>query len=175
MNDETQMSQQEVDEYWMNYALDLADKAQGIGEVPVGAVIITQGEDGGKGELIGEGFNQPISQHDATAHAEVNAVRAACKQLNNYRLPNTTLYVTLEPCAMCAGAIVHSRISRVVIATQEPRAGAAGSVLNVLQNEQLNHRCEVEFGIRQEQSSNMLKAFFKTRRDENKAQKKLEK
>ena len=101
----------------------------------------------------------------------MNAIRAACRYLKNYRLPNTTLYVTLEPCAMCAGAIIHSRISRVVVATQEPRAGAGGSVFNVLENEQLNHRCDVSFGLMQEESSKMLKAFFKERRNKNKTQK----
>ena len=150
--------QLEVDRKWMAYAFELAKHAESIGEVPVGAVLVSDGK------VIGEGFNSPISQNDATAHAEVNAIRNACLNQSNYRLPNTTLYVTLEPCAMCAGAIIHSRVSRVVIAATEPRAGAAGSALNVLDNEKLNHRCEVEFGLMQEKSSAMLKAFFKSRR-----------
>jgi len=146
------------DEKWMKRAFELAKKAESIGEVPVGAVLVSENT------IIGEGYNSPISTSDATAHAEINAIRNACASESNYRLPKTTLYVTLEPCAMCAGAIVHSRIDRVVIAAKEPRAGAAGSVLNILQNEQLNHRCEVETGLMQEQSSSMLKAFFKSRR-----------
>jgi len=149
------------DEKWMQRAFELARQAESIGEVPVGAVLVSDNQ------IIGEGYNAPISTSDATAHAEINAIRNACAAESNYRLPNATLYVTLEPCAMCAGAIVHSRIERVVIATKEPRAGAAGSVLNVLQNEQLNHRCAVEVGLMQEQSASMLKAFFKSRRKKN--------
>lgn len=146
------------DDIWMERALELADMAQKLGEVPVGAVLVQDGK------LIAEAHNKPISSNDATAHAEIVAIRQACATQKNYRLPNTTLYVTLEPCAMCAGALVHSRVERIVIATQEPRAGAAGSVLNVLQHEQLNHRCTVEFGLMQEQSATMLKAFFRARR-----------
>lgn len=153
------------DEHWMEYALNLARQGQELGEVPVGAVLIENNADESSETVIAQGFNQPISQQDPTAHAEINAIRAACKSVNNYRLPNTTLYVTLEPCAMCAGAIIHSRISRVVIATTEPRAGAAGSVLNVLENDELNHRCKVHVGIMQKESSDMLKAFFRSRRN----------
>ena len=116
------------------------------------------------GKIIGEGSNAPISSNDASAHAEINAIRAACQSKKNYRLPNTQLYVTLEPCAMCAGALIHARIERVLIGAAEPRAGAAGPALNVLQNEKLNHRCDVEFGLMAEQSAIMLKAFFKSRR-----------
>lgn len=148
----------DVDRHWMQRAFALAEKAQGHDEVPVGAVLV-QG-----GELLGEGANAPISQRDPTAHAEINAIRAACKKQGNYRLPNSTLYVTLEPCAMCAGAIVHARIERVVIAASEPRAGAAGSVLNVLQHEQLNHRCDVEFGLMRDESATLLRTFFSARR-----------
>lgn len=146
------------DEYWMARALQLAELAAENGEVPVGAVLVRGGE------LLGEGHNSPISNHDASAHAEIQAIRAACRVEQNYRLPNTTLYVSLEPCAMCAGALIHARIERVVIAAKEPRAGAAGSVLNVLQNDCLNHHCEVEFGLLAEQSSSMLKKFFRDRR-----------
>ena len=146
------------DRIWMARALELADMAQQLGEVPVGAVLVQDGK------LIAEAHNKPILSNDATAHAEIVAIRQACAVHNNYRLPNTTLYVTLEPCAMCAGALVHARVERVVIATHEPRAGAAGSVLNVLQHEQLNHRCSVEFGLMQEHSAAMLKAFFRARR-----------
>lgn len=142
----------------MQRALALAKQARDKGEIPVGAVIVKDKQ------LIGEGFNTPISQHDASAHAEIQAIRQACMHVENYRLPATTMYVTLEPCTMCAGAIVHARIERVVIAAKEPRAGAAGSLLNVLQNEHLNHRCETEFGLGAETSSNLLKTFFKARR-----------
>lgn len=142
----------------MAHALRLAQKAQQLGEVPVGAVLVEGGE------VIAEGFNAPITNCDATAHAEIQTIRSACERKSNYRLPDTTLYVSLEPCAMCAGAIVHSRIKRVVIATPEPRAGAAGSVLNVLSNEKLNHQCIVEYGLMQSESSELLKSFFKSRR-----------
>ena len=114
------------DQKWMARALELARSAADVGEVPVGAVIVSD-----QGELLGEAHNSPISSNDATAHAEVLAIRAACARANNYRLPNATLYVTLEPCSMCAGALVHSRVGRVVIAAKEPRAGAAGSVMNL--------------------------------------------
>jgi tRNA(adenine34) deaminase len=146
------------DQKWMGRALELAQAAAAIGEVPVGAVLV-RGND-----IIAEAHNAPISNNDACAHAEILVIRAACQAEKNYRLPNTTLYVSLEPCAMCAGALVHARVSRIVIATKEPRAGAGGSVLNVLQHDQLNHRCDVEFGLMQQQSEAMLKAFFRARR-----------
>lgn len=146
------------DHHWMTRALVLAEAAAAIGEVPVGAVLVRDDT------VIGEAHNAPIVNNDACAHAEVLAIRAACEREQNYRLPNTTLYVSLEPCAMCAGALVHARVGRIVIAAREPRAGAGGSVLNVLQHEQLNHRCDVEFGLMEEQSASMLKAFFRARR-----------
>lgn len=146
------------DSKWMARALELAKSAAEVGEVPVGAVIVENGE------LLGEAHNSPISSNDATAHAEVLAIRAACAMVENYRLPNATLYVTLEPCSMCAGALVHSRVGRVVIAAKEPRAGAAGSVMNIVQHDQLNHRCEVEFGLMADESAALLKLFFKARR-----------
>lgn len=142
----------------MQRALRLAERAEQREEVPVGAVIVLDDQ------VIGEGFNAPIGSNDATAHAEINAIRAACENQHNYRLPNSTLYVTLEPCAMCAGAIVHARINRVVIAAKEPRAGAAGSSLNILNNDKLNHRCELTFGLCEDASATMLKTFFKNRR-----------
>lgn len=148
----------DVDRHWMQRAFELAKRAQTHGEVPVGAVIV-QGD-----EVLGEGSNSPISGHDPSAHAEINAIRAACQKQGNYRLPNSTLYVTLEPCAMCAGAIIHARVERVVIAAREPRAGAAGSVLNVLQHDQLNHRCQVEFGLMRDESAALLRTFFAARR-----------
>lgn len=143
---------------FMQQALSLANRAEEQGEVPVGAVLVRDGK------VIGEGFNSPISNQDSTAHAEIQAIRTANESQNNYRLPHSTLYVTLEPCAMCAGAIVHARIERIVIAAREPRAGAAGSVLNILEHEQLNHRCSVEFGLCEEESASMLRKFFKQRR-----------
>jgi tRNA(adenine34) deaminase len=146
------------DQKWMARALELAAAAAAIGEVPVGAVIVSDSN------IIGEAHNAPICNNDACAHAEVLAIRSACEAEQNYRLPNSTMYVTLEPCAMCAGALVHARVERVVIAAREPRAGAGGSVLNVLQHPQLNHRCEVEFGLMQQQSADMLKGFFRARR-----------
>jgi tRNA(adenine34) deaminase len=146
------------DHYWMQQAFELAKHAQQQGEVPIGAVIVANGE------LIAEGWNQPISQCDPTAHAEVVALRAAAKQLNNYRMPGTTLYVTLEPCAMCAGAIIQARIQRLVYATSDPRAGAAGTIFNVLQSPHLNHRVECEHGIMAEACSQLLKDFFQQRR-----------
>ena len=143
---------------WMQYALSLASKASELGEVPVGAVLIRDNK------IIGEGYNAPISNVDATAHAEIQTIRAACVTENNYRLPGSTLYVTLEPCSMCAGAIIHARIERVVISTKEPRAGAAGSVFNILENNQLNHCCAVQFGLCEQESAAMLRGFFKERR-----------
>ena len=152
------MLDQSNDEKWMARALQLAEIAADMGEVPVGAVIVENDT------MLAEAHNSPILTHDATAHAEIRVIRAACAEVENYRLPNATLYVTLEPCSMCAGAIVHARLARVVIAAKEPRAGAAGSVLNILQHEQLNHRCSVDFGLFEQQSSEMLKRFFKSRR-----------
>ena len=146
------------DLYFMQRAMELAKIGGSQQEVPVGAVLVENQK------IIAEGYNAPISNSDATAHAEIQAIRAACIVKKNYRLPQTTFYLTLEPCAMCAGAIVHSRIKRIIIAAKEPRAGAAGSVINILQNPKLNHQCEVEFGLLAEQSSEMLKYFFKSRR-----------
>lgn len=147
-----------ADERWMQRALELARVAGKQNEVPVGAVLIRDDK------VLGEGSNTPISQHDTTAHAEIQAIRQACSKVDNYRLPESTFYLTLEPCPMCAGAIIHARVQRVVIAAAEPRAGAAGSVLNILNNERLNHRCEVEFGLLQAYSARLLKDFFAVRR-----------
>jgi len=151
----------EVDSGYMIRALELARQAEQCGEVPVGALIVKNDK------VIGEGFNAPITSNDPSAHAEIQAIRAACQQQGNYRLPNSVLYVTLEPCSMCAGAIVHARIERVVIAAHEPRAGAAGSVLNVLQHDDLNHSCELEFGLMEQQSAELLRRFFRARRENN--------
>ncbi len=148
----------EFDHHCMQRAFELAAIAEEKGEVPVGAVLAVDGE------VIAEGFNQPILNHDPTAHAEVVALRAAGQKVENYRLVDTTLYVTLEPCAMCAMAMVHARVSRVVFATTDPRTGAAGSVLNILQNPSFNHQCVVESGLLQVECSEQLKRFFRNRR-----------
>ncbi|OOZ39086.1 tRNA-specific adenosine deaminase [Solemya pervernicosa gill symbiont] len=152
------MADEERDIEWMSRALALARRAEAEGEVPVGAVVVQNDE------VIGEGWNLTIAGHDPTAHAEIQALRAAAQQQQNYRLPGTTLYVTLEPCPMCAGAMVHARVARVVFAATDPRTGAAGSICNLLQDENLNHRCEVVGGVMAEQSSEMLRAFFRARR-----------
>lgn len=148
----------ENDKRWMQYALNLATQAQSQGEVPVGAVLIKDKK------LIGEGFNRSISTNDPTAHAEILALRMACQHEKNYRLPNTTLYVTLEPCIMCAGAIIHSRIERVVFASKEPKTGAAGSCFDIFNTQQLNHYVHSEHGLLAEQSTALLQDFFKSRR-----------
>ena len=146
------------DRYWMAQALDLAQQAAAAGEVPVGAVLV-------RGEaLIGAGWNQPIGACDPTAHAEVLALRAAAARVGNYRLVDSTLYVTLEPCPMCAGALVQARVARVVFGAVDPRAGAAGTVFNVLQSARLNHRAEVTGGVLAEGCGTLLRDFFRTRR-----------
>lgn len=145
-------------ERFMRRALELARKGEQAGEVPVGCVIVKDGE------IIGEGFNHPISAHDPTAHAEIGAMRQAAEQLGNYRLVDTTLYVTLEPCTMCAGAMVHARVKRLVFGAREPRTGACGSVYDVVRDERLNHRLEVTEGVLAEDSSAMLREFFRHRR-----------
>ncbi|AOE50286.1 tRNA adenosine(34) deaminase TadA [Kangiella sediminilitoris] len=149
----------ELDEHFMQRAFELAETAKEKGEVPVGAVLVK--DDG----IIAEGFNQPILSNDPTAHAEIMAIREAGKVLENYRLVDTTLYVTLEPCAMCAMALVHARVSRVIYATEDPRTGAGGSVLNILDNQSFNHRCDVVSGLLKEQCSTQLKTFFKAKRN----------
>ncbi|MBC9130003.1 tRNA adenosine(34) deaminase TadA [Frischella sp. Ac13] len=154
------------DEYWMQYALTLARKAEAHGEVPVGAVIVLGNN------IIGEGWNQPILNHNPTAHAEIVAIEQAASYLKNYRLLDTTLYITLEPCAMCAGAIIHSRINRVVFGATDFKTGAAGSFMNILDHPGINHRPEIKSGILAVESAQLLSDFFKRRRFEIK-QKKL--
>ena len=146
------------DDYWMRRALDLAERARSEGEVPVGAVLVMDDD------CIGEGWNRPISAHDPTAHAEIAALRAGAAHMGNYRLPGATLYVTLEPCAMCAGAIILARLKRLVYAAADPRAGAAGSVFNILQSSQLNHRVELASGILEQEAAMLLQTFFRERR-----------
>ncbi len=146
------------DEAFMALALDQARLAWAAGEVPVGAVVVRDGE------VIAAGFNQPIGSHDPTAHAEIVALRAAAGKLGNYRLPGCELFVTLEPCAMCSGAMMHARLARIVYAAQDPKTGVCGSVLDLFQHGQLNHQTEVVGGVLADQSSAMLKAFFAERR-----------
>ena len=146
------------DKRWMQHALTLAKKAEAAGEVPVGAVIVKNGE------LIAEGWNQPISSHDATAHAEVMALRSAGKKLDNYRLVDTELFVTLEPCPMCVGAMLHARVKRVVFAASDPKTGALGGAYDLLETAAHNHVFEVESGVLAGEASDLLKAFFKSRR-----------
>lgn len=146
------------DEGFMREALALAEQGAALGEVPVGAVLVLDGE------VIGRGFNCPISRHDPSAHAEMVAIRDAALRLQNYRLPGSTLYVTLEPCSMCAGLIVHSRIQRVVYGTTEPKAGVAVSRGQFFDQAFLNHRVLVEGGLLAEQCSEMLSQFFRQRR-----------
>ena len=149
----------EEDERFMRRALQLAQHAADAHEeVPVGAVLVTNGE------IVGEGWNQSISQHDPSAHAEICALREAGKRLHNYRLPAATLYVTLEPCVMCAGAIVHARVARVVYAADDPKTGAAGSVFDTLISDRHNHRVQVEKGLCATESAQLLRLFFKQRR-----------
>lgn len=142
----------------MSLALSLAERGASQGEVPVGAVLVADGK------VLGEGFNCPIANHDPSAHAEMVAIRQAAARLNNYRLPGTTLYVTLEPCSMCAGLIVHARIGRLVFATREPRAGAVVSQMRFFELPQLNHQVQVEEGLLAEQAAGLLKRFFQARR-----------
>ena len=152
------MQTNEVHHYWMQKALDLAKKAEAEGEVPVGAILVKDGE------IVGQGYNHPIGAHDPSAHAEIMALRQAGQKLENYRLVDTTLYVTLEPCAMCAMAMVHARVKRLVFATKEPRTGASGSLYQLLQHQGHNHQIEVIEGVMQAESAQILKSFFKARR-----------
>ena len=146
------------DERFMRRSLELAGQAGEDGEVPVGAVLVLDGR------VVGEGRNRMIEAADPTAHAEIEALRAACGSAGNYRLPGAELFVTLEPCAMCAGALVLARVARVVFSANDPRSGAAGSVFNILQNTALNHRCEVQSGLLEEESAELLRTFFQDRR-----------
>ncbi len=146
------------DSIFMTRAQELAREAERAGEVPVGAVIVKDAA------IVGEGWNRPISTNDPTAHAEIVAMRAAAQNLGTYRLLDTTLYVTLEPCPMCAGAMVHARVKRLVYAASDPRAGAAGTIFNIVQHPSLNHRVECESGLMADECSTMLRAFFQGRR-----------
>lgn len=143
----------------MQRALELAEAAARAGEVPVGAVLVAP-----DGTVLGAAGNAPIGQNDPSAHAEMLALREAARRVSNYRLPGTTLYVTLEPCPMCAGAIVHARVARLVFAAADPKTGACGSVFDLVRSERLNHRVTVESGLLERESAALLKAFFAARR-----------
>ncbi len=150
-----------IDKLWMQKSLNLARHAEALGEVPVGAVLVLDNE------CIGEGWNQPITSRDPSSHAEIVALRQAARKADNYRLPETTLYVTLEPCPMCAGALVHARVQRVVFGTTDPKSGASGSVFNILNSDRLNHRIDITHGILQDECGHLLQTFFKQKRRGN--------
>ena len=152
------MSWSEQDEKYMRAALAEAKVAASVGEVPVGAVLVRNDK------IIGRGLNRPVQDNDPTAHAEIVALRAAAQDVGNYRLPDTTLYVTLEPCIMCVGAMLHARVRRLVFGAYDARAGAAGSVVDLCDHRQLNHRMEVNGGLMEEGCAGLLAKFFETRR-----------
>jgi len=152
------------DEIFMRAALELAREAENLGEVPVGAVVVKDGE------IVGRGFNAPISHRDPSAHAEMMALRDAAQQLGNYRLAGCELFVTLEPCLMCAGAIMHARIARVVYGASDPKTGVCGSVLDVFAEQRLNHHAEVTGGVLAEECGAMLSNFFAVRRRQQRPQ-----
>jgi len=152
------MTPEARDAAYMRRALELARHAEEAGEVPVGALVVLNDE------IIGEGWNQPIVTHDPTAHAEIVALRAAAVRTKNYRIPEAVLYVTLEPCAMCAGAMVHARMARVVYGAADPKSGAAGSVFNLLESSTLNHRAQITRGMLAQECGEMLRNFFAARR-----------
>jgi tRNA(adenine34) deaminase len=155
---ETKTHQQVLDGVYLKLAIDQARNAQTLGEVPVGAVIIHEGK------VLSTGYNQPIGNSDPTAHAEIQAIRAAAALLGNYRLPECTLYVTLEPCVMCSGAIMHARMKRVVFGANDPKTGACGSIVNLFAERKLNHHTQVEGGVLEEDCAFLLKEFFAQRR-----------
>ncbi len=147
-----------ADEHFMQQALELAHEAGAAGEVPVGAVVVSEGE------IVGRGFNRPISGHDPTAHAEVRALRDAAARLGNYRLSGCDLYVTIEPCAMCAGAILHARLRRVVYGAADPQPGACGSIVDLVAERRLNHHTQVLGGVLAARCGELISGFFATRR-----------
>ncbi|OWF65419.1 tRNA adenosine(34) deaminase TadA [Polynucleobacter hirudinilacicola] len=152
------MNQAELDRQFMEQALEQAQLAAIAGEVPVGAVIVRNGA------VLSKAFNKPITNHDPSAHAEMLALRQAALSEENYRLPGTTLYVTLEPCTMCAGAMLHARVDRIVYGAADPKTGAAGSVLDVFSSKQINHQTVIEGGMMGEECGQLLRDFFKERR-----------
>ena len=147
-----------ADERYMQMALRLAARAAELGEVPVGAVLVLNGE------AVGHGYNRPVSAHDPTAHAEIEALRQAAQRLGNYRLPGTALYVTLEPCVMCVGALMHARVARVVFGASDPKTGACGSVVDLFGEPRLNHHAQVSSGVLGEACAALLRQFFAWRR-----------
>ncbi len=149
----------EKDLIFMKRALELAQRAAKVEEVPVGAVVVSP-----EGKILGEGFNQPVHLKDPSAHAEILALREAAQKLGNYRLLGCTIYVTLEPCPMCAGALVYARLKRLVFGAHDPKSGACGSLYNLVQDPRLNHRLEVESGLLAEEAALLLRDFFRTRR-----------
>ena len=158
------MTQNEKDQYWMRQAMELAKNAQEIGEIPVGALLVKEDK------LVAEGWNQSINLHDPTAHAEMVALRASGHIIENYRLLNTTLYVTLEPCFMCAGAMIHARIGRLVYGAHDYKTGACGSLIDLIGHSGMNHQIEVVSGVLADECSSMLSAFFKMRREQKKTE-----
>lgn len=146
------------DAFWMQQAIDLARHAAAIGEVPVGAIVVAEDE------AVAQGWNQSISTNDPTAHAEIVALRNAAEYFKNYRLPDVTVYVTLEPCAMCAGAMIHARINHLVYAATDPKAGAVDSIFTITQCDALNHQVNCRRGVLKNEASTLLKEFFQTRR-----------
>jgi tRNA(adenine34) deaminase len=152
------LSNDRTDDEFMAAALELAREARERGEVPVGAVLVMDGE------ILGRGFNQPVSRNDPTAHAEIVALREAGREAGNYRLPGSTMYVTIEPCQMCVGAMVHARVARVVYGTPEPKAGAIESAMRAHEHPSLNHRLEVTGRVMEEECREVIQAFFKERR-----------
>jgi len=152
-------SRPDTDERWMRHALQLARRAEAEGEVPVGAVLVRDDE------LVGEGWNRPVGESDPTAHAEIRALRQAGAALGNYRLVATTLYVTMEPCPMCAGALVHARVARLVYGAPDPRIGAAGTVFDIVRAPEVNHRLDVFAGVLQDECRDLLQRFFRARRN----------
>lgn len=157
------LSFSEQDKYFMHYALQLADQAEKLGEIPVGAVIVNQ-----HGEIIGEGFNFTISSNDPTAHAEIQAIRMAAEKVQNYRLTDCTLYVTLEPCPMCAGAILHSRLTRLVFGAMDYKTGAIGSRYHLFEDYKMNHFIDIRGGILMDECRYKISNFFSQRRAEKK-------
>ena len=147
-----------ADHAFMGVAMQLAAQASSAGEVPVGAIVVSEGQ------IIGRGFNAPISRHDPTAHAEIQALRQAAHQVGNYRLVGCSLFVTLEPCVMCAGAIMHARIARLVFGAADPKTGACGSIVNLFSEPRLNHHAIVQGGLRDAECGAMLSSFFRERR-----------
>ncbi len=156
------MCETKTDEYWMQKALQLAARAEAEDEVPVGALIVMDNQ------LVAAGWNQPIQSHDPSAHAEMQAIRQAGKALNNYRLIDTTLYVTLEPCSMCVGAMIHARVRRLVFGAYDEKTGAAGSAISLITDGIHNHRIEVQGGVLESECRQQLQQFFQKKRNKNK-------